>query len=274
MNTESSIYIPRMSTKWTEDGVRNIMQVFRIGTVSRVDFTPINKKPGFGENVDQVVMSAFVHFSDPYINTDGHYLFRFEMYMGNTEFWEAIESGETWKLQVLDSEYWLCLKNNNPVQRTMTNSHPLQENECHLERIVTEQAEEIKMLKETVGGLQETVYQLLGGLYCQRTQGGILNHHIKTIGLRDTGKRLENDTHSEKHWPTTRQGDAHEKRIRVLEQLISNSPCTKNREEEEPQDTELYQQRHSLMVQQKRRIDALEERLNNLENDLIDYGVL
>ena len=28
------------------------------------------------------------------------------------------------------------------------------------------------------------------------------------------------------------------------------------------------------MIQQKRRIDALEERVKTLENDLIDYGVL
>ena len=231
MNSSVSIYIPRMSAMWTEDGVRSVMQDHHIGTVSRVDFISINKKPGFGENVDSVVRSAFVHFSDPYLTRDDHYQFRFEMYMGNTEFWEAIESGETWKLQVLDREYWLCAQNKNPVQRTMMNIHQVVENGRHLEQLVVDQAEEIKKLKE--------------------------------------------------------QRDAHEKRIAVLEQLICNHirspdihvsfdspPDTADCEKDESQDTELYHQKHSIIAQQKRRIDALEERLQTLENDLVDYGVL
>jgi hypothetical protein len=153
MNTESSIYIPHMSTKWTEEGVRRIMQINRIGTVSRVDFTLINKRTRVKEGVDNIVMSAFVHFSDPYITDDNHHQFRVEMYMGNTEFWEAIESGSRWKLKVLDSEYWKCLQNKKPVQLTIMKNHEIAENGCHLEKIVTEQAEEIKMLKSTLAEL-------------------------------------------------------------------------------------------------------------------------
>jgi uncharacterized coiled-coil protein SlyX len=142
-----------MSTKWTEEGVRRIMQINRIGTVSRVDFTLINKRTRVKEGVDNIVMSAFVHFSDPYITDDNHHQFRVEMYMGNTEFWEAIESGSRWKLKVLDSEYWKCLQNKKPVQLTIMKNHEIAENGCHLEKIVTEQAEEIKMLKSTLAEL-------------------------------------------------------------------------------------------------------------------------
>ena len=75
MNSPVSIYIPRMSTKWNDEGIKRMMTLFLIGTVSHVDFTPINKKPGFGENVDFEVMSAFVHFSDPYI-INNNYIFQ------------------------------------------------------------------------------------------------------------------------------------------------------------------------------------------------------
>jgi hypothetical protein len=218
-----------MSTKWSEDGIKSVMQVFHIGTVSRVDFTPINKRPGFGENVDQIIMSAFVHFSDPYITIDNHHLFRFKMYMGNTEFWNAIENDTPYKLQVLDNEYWICLKNNNPVQRTMMNTHESVENGRHLESIVTEQAEEIKKLKETVSeltekleGVHKTVYQLVGGLYCQKTQKGTLDIHRHHLGFGYSNGSTAKDTHNSKHCPTTRQGDINTKRIENLEEKLKN----------------------------------------------------
>ena len=143
MNHNISIYIPRISTKWNEEGIRLIMKDFMIGTVSRVDFTPINKKPGFEENVDSVIMSAFVHFSaDTY-------------YMGNNSFWCAIENDKSYQINVLRYEYWICLKNKNPVQRTMMNIHQVVENGRHLENLLTVQAEEIKNLKDAIGELQD-----------------------------------------------------------------------------------------------------------------------
>jgi hypothetical protein len=150
MNSPVSIYIPRMSAKWTDIGIKNIMEQLCIGFVNRVDFTPINKKPGFGENIDSVVMSAFVHFSDPYINFDNHYTFQFAVNMGNTEFWNTIESEKPYKLQVSFNEYWICLKNKNPVQRTIMNIHQVVENGRHLENLIAAQAEEIENLKDII----------------------------------------------------------------------------------------------------------------------------
>ena len=47
MSTITSIYIPRMSSVHDEDCVIREFKNQQIGQVSRVDFVPINKKPGF-----------------------------------------------------------------------------------------------------------------------------------------------------------------------------------------------------------------------------------
>lgn len=164
MNSNSSIYIPRMSINWSECDIKNIMFQFAIGTVSHVDFTPVNKKPGFREDFDLPIKSAFVHFTDPYICVN------------NGAFWTNILNGESYNLRVTPSEYWICLKNRNPIQRTLMNIHQVAENGRHLENLITQQDEEIKNLKETVEhlsnkleGIHNVVYQLVGGLFCQRT---------------------------------------------------------------------------------------------------------
>lgn len=238
MNSYVSIYIPRMSTVWTEDGVKEIMRKYGIGTVTRIDFTPINKKPGFGEDIDSVVMSAFVHFMDPVLCADGNYYWMTGAPLG--QFWNTIAAGEPYKLQITRDEYWICLKNKNPVKHTLMNIHQVVENGRHLESLVTAQAEEIKNLKETVEelskkleGIHNVVYQFVGGMFCQQTQSGIINIHLKHLGFGHEDATIEHDTHPYKYWPTTRQGD-------------------ENRE----------------------RIEKLEDKLKSLEDDLSTYGVL
>ena len=73
MSINTSIYIPRMSIDHDEESIKYYMMINGIGNVSHIDFTPINKKPGFGENVDEVVKSAFVHFDDPWLCSDKIY---------------------------------------------------------------------------------------------------------------------------------------------------------------------------------------------------------
>lgn len=251
MSSFASIYIPRMCFSWTEEEIREDMACRNIGNVSYVDFTPINKKPGFGEDVDKVVKSAFIHF---------HFIFIENL---NQEFWNKIESGQPYKLQVTTREYWICLKNKNPIQRSLMNIHQVVENGRYLENLITEQGKELKNLKETVeeqkkiiDGLHMTVYQLLGGLYCQRTQGGILNEHLKTIGFGSGGYNVKDDTHPERIWPTTRQGDKNAERIARLEHLISHHikpevlmadchcPDEEMDDDMSEQDSELYYKKH------------------------------
>jgi hypothetical protein len=221
-----SIYIPRMSALWTESDIKNVMSFYSIGDVSNVDFTPINKKPGFAEDYESELMSAFVHFDEPYYSPDGKYNCKSgELLM---EFWTTIAEEKAYKLQVNRDEYWICLKNKNPVKRTFMNIHQVVENGRHLESLVTAQAEEIKNLKETITELTEkldgvhlALYQLLGGLYCQRTQPYALNEHLDIIGLGNDDRLIPiDDTHPSGIWPTTRQGDENSTKIEELEKRL------------------------------------------------------
>ena len=218
MNSYTSIYIPRMSTSHTEKTIKNIMSSYRIGTVERVDFTPINKKPGFGENVDEVVISAFVHFSDPALGLDNCYNYMSDSYLGVNDFWDAISANQPYKLQIARNEYWICLKNKNPVQYTMMNIHQVVENSRHLENLVEEQKNKIQKLEKKMDDMNEVIRQFVGGLFCQRTQQGILENFLRVLdGDGFSSEPLPEDTHNWSHWPTTRQGDDCEKRISELE---------------------------------------------------------
>ena len=154
----TSIYIPRMSVNHTEDTIRKIMHEFRIGTVSHVDFIPINKKPGFVEKFDQVMMSAFVYFSDPWLSSaDDMYDFKNEKYNGNIQFWNGIAAGDARQLRISPKEYWICLKNKKPVQRTIMNIHQVVENGRYLENLVQEQAKKIEELERKLECILKTV---------------------------------------------------------------------------------------------------------------------
>ena len=207
-----------MSTHHTEGSIKNIMSSYRIGTVERVDFTQINKKPGFGENVDDVVMSAFVHFSDPLLGGDNCYNYMSDSYLGDNKFWDTISANQPYKLQIDRTEYWICLKNKNPVRYTMMNIHQVVENSRHLENLVEEQKNKIQKLEEKINNMDQVIYQFVGGLFCQRTQEGVLENYLRVLdGKGFSLKPLPEDTHKWGNWPTTRQGDLCEKRIEKLE---------------------------------------------------------
>lgn len=164
MSISTSVYIPRMDVDHSERFIRYIMKFYRIGEVGQVDFTPINKKPGFGENVDQVVKSAFVHFSDPWFCTDNLYHFQDDNYFGNYAFWQTIASGKPYKLQVSETEYWLFLKNKNPIQRTMMNIHQVVENGRHLEGLIEAQAKILEDQAKKIAELEKKLQILENGL--------------------------------------------------------------------------------------------------------------
>lgn len=234
MNSYTSIYIPRMSTHHNEKTIQDIMNKYHIGTVSYVDFTPINKKPGFGENIDSVVMSAFVHFSDPALCSDGYYHYNSRIHLGNDEFWSLISSEIPYKLQVSKNEYWICLKNKNPVKRTLMNIHQIVENGRHLENLIEEQEDKIKQLERKINGIQNVVYQLVGGLFCQNTQTDIIGIHLANLfDEKNTKNTYSGDENKWGSFPTTRQGDDCERRIEALEKAIIES------NHEEDLDTEI-----------------------------------
>jgi hypothetical protein len=210
-----------MSTLHTVASIKNIMSSYKIGTVERVDFTPINKKPGFGENVDEVVMSAFVHFSDPLLGYDNCYNYTSDRYLGNNDFWDDIACNQPYKLQISHNEYWICLKNKNPVQYTMMNIHQVVENSRHLEKLLGEQNNKIQELERKIDNMDKVIVQLIGGLFCQSTQQGVLDNHLRVLdGEGFSQEELPENTHNWSHWPTTRQGDDCEKRIEKLEDTM------------------------------------------------------
>ena len=168
-----SIYIPRMSIVHDEESIKTIMGDCQIGTVSYVDFTPVNKKPGFTENITPYFKSAFIHFSA--VNN------------AHVKFWETILRGEKYMLDIsllhvgLD-EYWICLKNKNPIQRSMMNIHQVVENGRYLENLVQKQENRIVELENRLDNLHRIMYQHLGGLFNQREQqGGACMERIKNL---------------------------------------------------------------------------------------------
>lgn len=280
-----------MSIDHTEESVAYYMSQYGIGHVIYVDFTPINKRPGFGENVDQVVKSAFVHFSDPYLGSDNMYHFQDTSslrisvlpntvtFWNSTALWNCISSGKSYRLKISQNEYWICLRNNKPVQRTMMNIHQVVENGRHLEglieaqaKTIQEQTDKIKELERKLEGTHEVLYQLIGGLYCPQSQQGIQILHqrvLKGITNPQTAP-LPEDTHKWGFKPTTRQGDDCERRIDRLEKFITDS----EQQDNEQQDNELILRKQSKLSYDSQRIDRLEERLDILLSDLDTYNIL
>ena len=72
-------------------------------------------------------------------------------------------------------------------------------------------------LETQLRAAQETIFQLLGGLFNHETQTQILDNHMKFLY---TGRTLTDEEIEESRFPTTRQGDANEARIQKLEENI------------------------------------------------------
>ena len=217
MNSQiMSIYIPRMCVNTCEHEIRMVFNAQEIGFVRRIDFCPIDKKPGFVENTDSHVKSAFVHF---------HCL-------NNTQLVADIQAtlsrGEGYRLNVngrnASNGYWILLKATNPVQDTMMNSHQIVDNCKHLEKRIEEQANEIKELNESIQNIKDCLYQFFGGLYCQQTQGHMIDNHSAVIEGEpfDATESKRNNPLSHKWggWPTTRQGDDCERRLDEIEYIM------------------------------------------------------
>lgn len=96
------------------------------------------------------------------------------------------------------------------------------------QRIIIEvQAEEIKRMKKSIKKnakkterVNITLYQLLGGLFDHEKQSNILKFSIHTL---DGNPSIDDGIDDPSYWgvwPTTRQGDDNEKRIKELEKTL------------------------------------------------------
>ena len=172
MNGLSCIYIPRISTLVPSEVIVSELENSGIGRVSRVDFAPITKHPGFGKDVDLAVTSAFVHFKNSFVN---------EL---TAEITQGFKNGEGYRFYPefcppphFRREYWLLLKATNPIpEATMTNAQIV--NNCHLlELRVEEQAQTIRRLEEALERVEATVRGLIPQPYsypssfCENQEG-------------------------------------------------------------------------------------------------------
>ena len=135
MNSIISIYIPRMSLSINEQNVREEFKKF-IGEVFRVDFTSVDKKPGFKENFHSGFKSAFIHLTSIYNNTLVNAI------LGN------LNNELSYKFYPqCKNEYWILLKAKNPIPETRMNNAQIVENCRYLENKVEIQEETIKYLQ-------------------------------------------------------------------------------------------------------------------------------
>ena len=157
MSSNFSIYIPRIACFHDENFIRRIMETYRIGKVSHVDFVPINKKPGFYENINvtDTVRSVFVHFAQPTIT---------EVYqmqsLSHSNFWNVVAKNQPYKLVISLSEFWMCLKTHYPAQRTMMNISQVVDNCRYLEDCLENQNSYIKKLDKKFDELYQMVCKL------------------------------------------------------------------------------------------------------------------
>lgn len=215
----ASIYIPRVSVAFSETDIRNQLLSNGIGYVISMDFTPINKKPGFREYIigQDLYMSVFIHLD---IRPDSCQNL-------NQEFWATILSDKPYKMMVSPTHYWICLRNKQFIPRTCMNIHQVVENGRYLENMLDEQTKTIQEQNDRIQELEKkldnvtyTVYQLLGGLFNQTTQHDNLQLHINKL-LH--GKNAEHDICDQSKWtiwPTTRQGDYCEQRLDKLDAFL------------------------------------------------------
>jgi hypothetical protein len=90
-----------------------------------------------------------------------------------------------------------------------------------LKQTVEDQGEIIRQQAEQIHRLQDTVSQLLGGLYNHKKQGEMLALHTAVIYGDEPDKNERDDTDYYTIWPTTRQGDVLEQKVAELEKKMT-----------------------------------------------------
>ena len=122
------VYIPRVNNSTCEMDIRYQMHAFEIGSVKRVDFSPIGKTPGFKlpEKILPYKM-AFVHFESFYDSANAQL------------FISTLTEGRSFTMQ-FEKYYWMVLPAKNIVPETTMNIHQVVENCRFLEKKLEEQS--------------------------------------------------------------------------------------------------------------------------------------
>ena len=85
-----------------------------------------------------------------------------------------------------------------------------------------EEESRLDQLQEKLDRVENAVYQLLGGLFNDKTQSNLLDFHLRTLlGKPYTNPQLDDDELlKESIWPTTQQGYQNEEEIRLLKDQV------------------------------------------------------
>jgi hypothetical protein len=79
----------------------------------------------------------------------------------------------------------------------------------------------IEQLEKKTENMSCVIYQLLGGLFHQEKQEKVLGILVDILhGENEEYWSNANENDTESIWPTTRQGDDHEKRIEMIERML------------------------------------------------------
>jgi hypothetical protein len=97
----------------------------------------------------------------------------------------------------------------------MSSIESIQKENVELRRIIENHSQEISRCKDVI-------YQLVGGLFNQEKQKCILLSHTNVLYGKPYNDEDDDDDENSSIWPTTRQGDRHEERIRKMEEIIHN----------------------------------------------------
>jgi uncharacterized coiled-coil protein SlyX len=147
MSSQFSLYIPIISTSYSEEYVK---QVFghNVGTVYRVDFAPVKSKSGNSLNGRATTHSAYVYISVFYKTRLSENIQR-----------TVLGLKKSFRFTVSPGEYWVLLKNRNPIPSCDQNIHQLAERLRIVESLASSQRNQI-----------ETLNQMLieQGKYCER----------------------------------------------------------------------------------------------------------
>jgi hypothetical protein len=156
MSSQYCLYVPIISTTYLEDDIKRIFDA-DIGKVTRVDFAPAKSKPGQLNTVPAIIRSAYVYISCFY-RTRLAANIRSTLYGLNRGF----------RFVLTSREYWVLLKNRNPIPTCEQNIHQLAERLRKAESFARFQQKTIDSLQNSLiaqmsysDRMLETVVELL-----------------------------------------------------------------------------------------------------------------
>ena len=181
----TSIYIHRVSVDVTAWDIMNEFDKLEIGCARRVDFAPVDNKPGFGEEINVVAKSATVYFHHYYLTCK------------TLDIMNKLNQGDIHHIypKCVRNEYWIIERSTMVIPDTMMNVEQIVEKSRLLEQKVVEQDVVIRQLEKDVATLKDVLSQVLkdvatikdvlsqvlGGLFGPTVQGDKCEPSIKML---------------------------------------------------------------------------------------------